>query len=75
MTESSDGQIDIKVDDNSAEVSWFWSEDNPAEEGDRVTLFCTDSDGEQTSIVLEQDELLNVVTAGMKFLRAQLPKN
>lgn len=72
-TEAPEGQIDIKVDENTCEVSFYWTEDKPDIEGDTVTLFCTDEEGDSTSIVLEQDELLKVLTAGMSFLRAKFP--
>lgn len=67
-------QVDIKVDEDQCEVSLYWAEDNPKEQGDNVVLFCTDSDGEQTSITLDQSELFQVILSACKFLRAELPK-
>jgi hypothetical protein len=67
-------QVDIKVDEDQCEVSLYWTEDNPKEEGDNVTLFCTDAEGDQTTIVLEQGELFRVIMAACRFLRADLPK-
>lgn len=75
MSAEMPGQIDIKVDDDQCEVSWYWTEDKPADDGDTVTLFCTDAEGDETKIVLEQDELARVIQGGMSFLRAQFPKS
>ncbi len=67
-------QIDLKVDDGSAEVSFYWTEDSPVEQGDLVTMFCTDADKEQTSMTLTQQELFQLIMAGCRFLRAEFPK-